>query len=104
MICMSNDITDYSKYKKAISRYKFRRVIQNKKTEWAITYRTFKKTMEIKNDVCFYLDGFVYVAEQIDSIKLLSETDSYFRYYVGDVNNARADWLAYYTAGLVTPF
>lgn len=99
---MTNNETKADKYKKAISQYKFRRVLQNKKTQYAITYRTFKKTMEIKNDVCFYLDGFVYVAEKMNHFNHTSETDTYFRYYVA--SEARVDWLAYYTAGLVTPF
>ena len=101
-------MTDYTKYKKVISKYKFKRILQNRRADLCVVY-LMKPYVDVHNVVreevvaCsgVFLDGFVYTDYE-RTIFLKLPTNNAFRYKVdGDF---RQDKLAYYPVCKAYPF
>jgi uncharacterized protein YijF (DUF1287 family) len=102
-------MTDYTKYKKVISKYKFKRILQNRRADLCVVY-LMKKTEEYPEPVRVsgvLLDGYLYTANtrHIHSGGCgvrCEDTLEAFRYKVD--GEFRSDDIAFFVTRRLYPF
>jgi hypothetical protein len=100
-------MTDYTKYKKVISKYKFKRILQNRRADLCVVY-LMKKAGEYPEPVRVsgvLLDGYLYTANTKFIVlwgQKGADTPEAFRYKVD--GKLRSDDLAFFVTRKLYPF
>ena len=102
-------MTDYTKYKKVISKYKFKRILQNRRADLCVVY-LIKKVGDDSTPIRVsgvLLDGYLYIANTkfiFTSQSLAGHTDAKeaFRYKVD--GKFRSDDIAFFVTRKLYPF